>query len=317
MNNNPVPQVTDDLTRIKGLGATSERELHQAGILTFAQLAALTPVGIARLVSGVAGMSAEHIAEQDWPDQARELASESAHVETHHDITDVAAPGNRQHDASFTVKLLLNEDNSVRRTQMVDNRSEAEEQWAGWNLGRMMAFICQQAALELPAAEPELPIAAEAEFEPTVAASAEAMPPATPTAGPQPPTSAPSGPRGTLRLLELEVLPADARGPRRVFSHGLPFSVRLNLDLTEAMLPKDEPLDYTATVYTTGLGGGPRQAIGEARSATTPHDQLTILVPSRPLSRGTYRLEATVTVSQPSAERGIKTQVEGGILQVF
>jgi hypothetical protein len=316
MNNNPAPQVTDDLTRIKGLGGTSEGRLHQAGILTFAQLAALTPLEIAALVSDVAGMSAEHIAEQDWPGQARKLAPRLDPVETHHDPPDATNPGNRQHDASFTVKLLLNEDNSVRRTQMVDNRSKAEEQWVGWNASRMMAFICQQADLQLPAAEPEPPVAAEPELEPAMASIDEVVPLATP-AGAQPPTAAPADLGGTLHLLELEVLPADTNCPRRVFRHGLPFSVRLSIDLTEAMFPNNGPLSYTATIYAKSLGGGPRQAIGEARNTTIPYDQLTVVVPCRPLSEGSYRLEAVVAVSRPSVEPGIKAHLEGGILQVY
>lgn len=316
MNGRSAPNVTDDFKRISGIGPAIERRLHQAGILSFAQLAALTPAEIAVLVNDLAGMSAERIAEQDWPGQARRLAPESDPVETHHDPTDVANPGNRQHDASFTVKLLLNEDNSVRRTQMVDNRSKAEEQWAGWNASRMMAFICQQADLQLPAAEPESPVAAKPEFEPATASIDEAVPLTTPTAGAQPPMAAPAGLGGTLHLLELEALPADSNGPRRVFRQGLPFSVRLSLDLTEATLPNDEKLDCTATVYTKGLGGGPRQTIGEARSAIISRDQLSILVPCTPLSKGSHRLETVVTISRPSAEFGIKTHLEGGVLQV-
>jgi hypothetical protein len=317
MNGRSAPNVTDDFTRISGIGPAIEKRLHQAGILSFAQLAALPPPEIAVLVNDVAGMSAERIAELDWPGQARKLAPESDPVETHHNPIDVANPGNRQHDASFTVKLLLNEDNSVRRTQMVDNRSKAEEQWAGWNAGRIVAFICQQADLQLPAAEPEPPVAAEPEFEPAIASIDEAVPLATPTAGAQPPTTAPAGLGGTLHLLEPEVLPANGNGPSRVFRQGLPFSLRLGLDLTEVILPNGEPLDYTATAYTKSLGGGPRQAVGKAGSAITSRDQLTIFVPCRPLSKGSYRLEAVVTVSRPSVEPGIKAHLEGGILQVY
>jgi predicted flap endonuclease-1-like 5' DNA nuclease len=310
--------VTDDLKRINGIGPAIERRLHEADILTFGQLAALTPVKIASLVSDLAGMSAERIAELDWPGQARELAAESVPVETHHDVTDEGNPGNRQHDVSFTVKLLLNEDHSVRRTQMVDNRSRVREQWAGWNASRMEAFICQQADLRLPAAEPVPAVTVEAECEPAVEPAPETLPSATPAAEPQAPTPTKTDPGSTLHLLELEVLPADGNRPHRVFRHGLPFSVRLRLDLTRAGLPKDEPLNYTATVYVKALGGGPRQAMGEARNTIIPtNEHLTVFVPSRLLPKGSYHLVPEVTVSRRSPEPEIEAKLEGGILQVY
>jgi hypothetical protein len=316
MNSRHADQVTDDLTRISGIGPAIERRLHEAGIPTYAKLAALTPEEIAVLVSDLAGMSVERIAELDWPGQALELAAESALVETRHDVTDEGNPGNRQHDVSFTVRLLLNEDHSVRRTQIVDNRSKDKDKWAGWNAGRMEDFICKQADLQLPAAEPEPPVAAEAEVEKAATAITEAVPPATPAAGPQPLAPAPADHGSKLPLLELEVLPADGNDHRRVFRQGLPFSVRLSLDLTEAGLPNDEPLDYTATVYVKALGGGPRQAMGESHKTIVPNEHLTVLVPCRHLSEGSYHLVPEVTLSRRSAEPEIEDKLEGGILQV-
>jgi hypothetical protein len=122
-------------------------------------------------------------------------------------------------------------------------------------------------------------------------------------------------------LLDLEVHPADASGPRRVLREGLPFSVQLSLDLTKVILPNHEPLACTAIVYTKGLGGGSRQTIGEVRNTIVPKDQLAVLVPSWALSKGSYRLEAIVALRRPSAELaaepGIKAHLEGGILQIY
>jgi len=319
MNGIPSPEMADDFKRINGIGPAIQRRLHQADIRTFAQLADLTPTEIADLINDLAGISAERISEQDWPGQARELIPKPTPAQV---LPDVTPSGNRQHDSSFTVKLLLNEDNSVRRTQMVDNRSNAEEQWAGWNTSRLVAFISQQAALRLPTAEPALSIAPETEPEPAVMKLAEPGSSAPPTtADPTTVSTALSKPGHTLHIRELEILPADTNSPRRVFHHRLPFSVRLTLDLTELALPTDEALEYTAAIYAKDLGIGPRQTVGEAHNTIKPRDHLAMFVPGSRLSPGTYRMEAAVTLTRPSAEspekRELKTHLEGGIIQVY
>jgi hypothetical protein len=318
MNGISLPEMADDFKRINGIGPAIQQRLHQAEIRTFTQLADLTPTEIADLVSDLTGISAERIAEQDWPGQARELIPEPAPAEV---LPGATPSGNRQHDSSFTVKLLLNQDNSVRRTQMVDNRSNAEEQWAGWNASRLVAFISQQAALRLPA-EPTLPIAPETEPEPVVMKLAEPDSSAPPTTEePTTVSTALSNSGDTLHIRELQILPADTNSPRHVFHHSLPFSVRLTLDLTELALPGNEPLEYTATIYAKGLSVSPRQTIGEAHNTIKPNDQLTIFVPSSPLAPGTYRMEAAVTLTRSSAESpeqpDLKAHLEGGIIQVY
>jgi hypothetical protein len=309
------PTTAADFKRITGIGPAIEQHLHQAGVLTFAQLAALAPVDIADLLSDIAGMSAERIAEQDWPGQAQKLAPKES---TPAESLDAKTPAeNRQYDASFTLKLLLNEDHSVRRTQLVDNRSKAEEQWAGWNQHRMIEFISQQAALQLPAVEPTLPVAAPAKPEPAAAMMAEPVP-----AESAPPEPAPAAPAlasfgGSLHLRELEPIPAGTTSLSRVFSQHLPFVVRLHLDLTGVELPNGDPLDYTAMVHAKRLGGGSREMVGQVHHTITPQDQLTILVPGKPLAPGTYRLDAMVTLSHPSAELDLSAYQEGGVLQVY
>lgn len=319
MNDISSPEMADDFKRISGIGPAIQQRLHQADIRTFAQLADLTPTQIADLISDLAGISAERIAEQDWPGQAQKLIPEPTPAEA---PPGAAPSGNRQHDSSFTVKLLLNEDNSVRRTQMVDNRSNAEEQWAGWSTTRLVAFISQQAALRLPAAEPTLPIVPKTEPDPAVMKLADPISSTPPTtADPTAASTALSNLGDTLHIRELEILPADTNSPRRVFHHDLPFSVRLTLDLTDLALPTDEALEYTAAIYAKDLGVGSRQTVSEARNTIRPKDQLTVFVPSSPLSPGTYRMEAAVTLTRPSAEspeqRDLKTHLEGGIIQIY
>src|SRR6266545_4105800 len=86
-------QGADDFRLISGIGPAVESRLHSAGILTFAQLAALSPDDIAALVAGLTGLSAERIVKQGWIGQARELAAEMASEPQ----PDEATPADRQH----------------------------------------------------------------------------------------------------------------------------------------------------------------------------------------------------------------------------
>jgi hypothetical protein len=67
----------DDFKLITGIGPAIERRLHEVGVTTFAQLAALSPDGLATLMDNVAGVNAERIANQDWTGRAEALASTS------------------------------------------------------------------------------------------------------------------------------------------------------------------------------------------------------------------------------------------------
>ncbi len=61
----------DDLKVIKGIGPEIERRLHEAGVMSFAQLAALTPADLENILGSMIKRLAN---EQDLLDQARELA---------------------------------------------------------------------------------------------------------------------------------------------------------------------------------------------------------------------------------------------------
>jgi len=69
-NSTPADRPGDDFRKIAGIGPVLERRLHDAGIVTYQDLAARSPEQIA----GVAGASAASIASQDWTGQARQLA---------------------------------------------------------------------------------------------------------------------------------------------------------------------------------------------------------------------------------------------------
>lgn len=80
-NRDAEPPRIDDLKLINGIGPAVEKRLIGFGILTFAQLTALSPADIAAAVVDLAGLSAERIIKQDWIGQARKLAEESSTTE--------------------------------------------------------------------------------------------------------------------------------------------------------------------------------------------------------------------------------------------
>jgi hypothetical protein len=67
------PVQLDDLTRISGVGAVVARKLMDAGIRTFADVAASTPEQLAAAVVGVPGCSPGRIEAGDWIGQAHRL----------------------------------------------------------------------------------------------------------------------------------------------------------------------------------------------------------------------------------------------------
>jgi hypothetical protein len=149
------PSADDFANNITGIGPTTEARLHDAGILTFAQLAAMTHDELLELAHDLPGMSAERMAKWDWPGQARKLASELAPVESQSHNFNF---GNRQRYATFHVELLLDEENNVRRTRVVHVQSKREEPWAGWDERRLLDFMHHAALHPTPeetAAQPK------------------------------------------------------------------------------------------------------------------------------------------------------------------
>jgi hypothetical protein len=146
------PPPDDFANNIDGIGPTVEARLHDAGILSFAQLASMTHNELFELVRDlhIPGMSVERLAKYDWPGKAHKLASEPAPVEakSHNSPSE-----NRQHYATFHIELLLDEGNNVRRTraQHIETKKEAKP-WPGWDGQRLLDFI-QDAALHTASAE--------------------------------------------------------------------------------------------------------------------------------------------------------------------
>jgi hypothetical protein len=138
------PLGADDLQQISGIGPAVAARLYNAGILTYAQLAAQSPEAIAALVSDLGGLSAARIARQDWIGQANELIPELAPASRAEDTISIE----RQHYATFKVDLLLNEGGDIRRTHVVHIQDGRQATWAGWEDTRLLAFFAEHAELK-------------------------------------------------------------------------------------------------------------------------------------------------------------------------
>lgn len=251
-----LPDMADDLKRIKGIGQGVEKRLNQAGIFTFSQLAVLSPQRIAEMLVGMIGMSQEKIREQDWAGQASQLTSE---VKPKEEIKTTANPDDRQRYETFSVKLLVDEVNKVRRTNIVHVQKGMEQNWAGWNEQRLIAFVVEHAALSEPVAKT------------TVQMNVESVPAADRGTG-RPPRSVQTETAGirvhsphkrSLTLDALEI--CEGRGGKRasIIATDQDWFIRLGWTLSGP-----EPLfgNWLVSVYLESLGPGVDYALSSTDS---------------------------------------------------
>ena len=279
------PSGIDDLKLIHGVGPGIEKRLHRAGILTFEQLAALSPEEIAPLVLDIIGITVDRIASQDWIGQARKLATSPAEASA---PNEVVTSDDGQHYASFTMQLLLDGANEVRRTRLIHVQTGRTDTWPGWDGTRLLDFVIGQSELRIPAAAPsghdDLDL-----IEPPPDSGSSGEPIAT--------SEPPARLAGELQVRELSVWPSGADRPRSLLRHDQPFSVRLALDLSNVVAPPNAPLDCAVTIHAKSLSGRGRQVVGQAhRAVIAPAEEMVLVVDGSGLGEDTYRLEAKATV---------------------
>jgi hypothetical protein len=193
------PAKGDNFKLIAGISSGVEMRLHKAGILTYAQLAALPLEDLLTIVAGYPGINAERITKQNWIGQARDLALKSEPA------ADQPAGKKRsksnQEYATFDTELRLDRDNNILQTHVLHVQSGTEEEWDGWQEEKLVRFISQFARLpieETPVQSRSPQLAAEAAPENLVEERLTASPDiAPPDEAPVLPSSAPSAPAGT------------------------------------------------------------------------------------------------------------------------
>jgi extracellular elastinolytic metalloproteinase len=134
----------DDFSRLPELDERSERKLHTAGILSFADLAQRTPAQLARIIAK-AGFNADRIKQLGWVQTARTLAGEQSTTQADSASTEPA--DERQRTTSFTVRLNIRADGQVRKLEIVHVRDGAHDEWDGWNEPELLAFIRRHAGI--------------------------------------------------------------------------------------------------------------------------------------------------------------------------
>ncbi len=299
----------DDFKQIHGIGPAIEKRLHQVGILTFSQLSAMSPEELATLFTDMTGFSVERIIQKNWIGQARRIVAEQESVET---ADKTEALEGRQHYAVFTVELLLDEENIVRRTRAMHVQSQAEEVWASWEEPRLVNFFVESAGLKIPqpqeAVGAKLPPAEMVEVGPGTRGEPQAVTP-TPAIS------------GELRLGELVLRAAGAEERQRPIYSDQTFRVKFMLDLADVKVSRDVPLDYSAKVYAKRLGEVSRLLVGQAEGRLLTADRIDLDVEGVQLPRGTYRMEAFVKLSLPGEMAkpgsGLMAMTEGGLLQIY
>jgi hypothetical protein len=283
----------ENFRRIPGVGRAIESKLHQAGIRTYAALAEQPADELAALTGVPAHKTRE------WADQARALAAEAPRPDPEAPRPDPAEKPepseDRQHYESFTLRLLLNEDHQVRRLHAAHVQSGRERAWPAWATAELLDFVVEQAGLQEPV---QVPVVAAQAAQPAGMAHT-------------------AGSTGTVRLKELEIVPAASEQPGMMVTAGEPFAVRIGLDLG-GVDGSERTLEYNATFSAKPLGGGPRQVLGELSGKAVAGEATTLAVRSPGLLAGTYQLEVVVGAGAVGAARPdlLAAHLQGSLLHV-
>jgi hypothetical protein len=299
----------DDLTQIGGIGSKIADRLYAAGILTYADLASRSADEIIKLLSDVSGLSAGRL--DSWRGQARELAAAAAQAAPESPAAEVpaaevpaGAPGDGQHYESFLVRVLLNEDGSVRRTTAQHIRTGAERHWPGLERQALPEFIEAAIASTTP------PSTAPAEPPSDRAQQAEAIhsTPAEPATDRG--VAARPGPARLVPAAALSLEPAMLRAAE-------PFTMTVTIELPEPASHGDR-LAYSAVIVARPMGGGPKRTVGESDGLlATASPSITIYGAGLP--PGAYRLDGAVSLREPGRDHPVHLAAlaEGLLVQVL
>lgn len=267
----------DSFKLIKGISRQIESRLHQARVLTYDQLAAITPANLAELIGEVPGVSEQRIVEQDWVSQARALADKRAAQQE-----EEQARGSQLENIGFVVDLFLDEGRRVHKTQALQVKSGEGEEWEGWDEGRLLNFFVRRAELSLP----ERPHAAT-QLNNSSQAAADNAPTATDAATPQP---------GQVTLRGVEMIPAHTQRASKLLKRGQPFAVRLPFQI--AGLPPEGAFSYTARICAKRPGERAGHVLRQAQGTINAGDDAIIVnIAQADLPPGTYQMEAALEIT--------------------
>jgi Helix-hairpin-helix domain len=301
-----------DLRRIAGIGTSMERTLRESGVGTLGDLADRPTDELAEIT----GKSERTV--REWQARARELAAgkEPGPIER-----------DRQRSETFTVEVLLNEDDTVRYvraehvyTQADHAREDRAEttSWSDWRTAEqeLTGFLEEHAGLAVHAPEPQ-PTAEEREAQPAELQAVPGEPTAPPGPVAPPGPIAAESPPAEHRIRQLAAMPS-LPGPGGVIpSANTPFTLRLPVDLTRLRLAGAGRLEYQATVVAKRLGRPRRQVVGGATGAVDAEagGRFDAVVRCEGLPAGTYRLEAALRLD--GTDDHVVALLENAVLEVL
>lgn len=281
-------QHQDDLKQIHGIGPAMEERLHSAGIFTFAHIAEMSADELASLFSHIPGLTAERITEKGWINQAKELSEKKSGP----DATKLADDG--QYSAVFSIDLLLDNQNQIRRTHIIHAQSREEINWAGWDQNKLANFILKNASVKPARLQVEVPnVGSEAAGETLETGQRPSL----------------VDIQGDLYLHELEIRNETESDTRWHVNANKPFGVSLQLDLSKTSIPPESSIYYQTLIYAKNLANGRQQLIGEDQGILRLLKPVHLDVNCHELPEGTYRLEACVTVSPEQAKLDPKSSL--------
>lgn len=248
------------------------------------------------------------------------------------------AAGNGQHYESFIVRVLLNDDGSIRDTRMERIGTGEVKRWAGWEHEAMLGFVKEAAAPPAPPVLLAAPVGPlDAEPHPESVPESVAEPSATSQVRPvsQPPdtarastTPSPSAQPETSQATAWSAA-ADASPPwpptwivrlqpdRTLLRAARAFAVTLSLDLTNAA-PQSDRLIYSAVIVARQLGGRSGRTLASPRGLLKVAGITTITIDAEGLPPGIFLLEAAVSLRAAGASHGsVAAMAEGIMLQVL
>jgi predicted flap endonuclease-1-like 5' DNA nuclease len=300
----------EDLTRIGGIGSKIADRLYAAGILTYADLASRSTEEISKLLSDVSGLSAGRL--DSWRDQARELAATAAQAAPASPAAEVpaGAASDGQHYESFLVRVLLNEDGSVRRTTAQHIRTGTERHWPGLERQALPEFIETAIASAVPSAElpsDRVQHAEEVDDTPAEPVTVEATP-SEPAA-----VDNASARTGSARMAPTVALSVEAA----VLRAAEPFTMTITIDLAEPANHGDR-LAYSAVIVARPMAGGPKRTVAQSDGLLATASS-AITIDGAGLPPGAYRLDGVVSLREPGRDHPVQlgALAEGLLVQVL
>lgn len=281
----------DDLTRIKGIADSVQEKLYQAGMYTFFDLAKNNPETIASTLEGLIGFSAKRIERENWIGQAAQFALLSDKV--HERIVDNPYEL-RQSYAVFTIKLLLDAGNLVRRTEITDLRTQKKMVWAGWDLDKLNNFIRQNTNREMDSEEKSSLATTlednELKFE------------------------------GELQIRSIDFIDENEEKLNTLLMEKKPMIIRVLLDLSDVALVGSDKLNIKSYLYTKRLGSKTRRLVAHSTNIVAMADKATVQLKVGQIRQGEYRLDVVVVI-RPEVESirkamELKCLSEGVVIKV-